>query len=626
MRPILIIAPHEKVHEIAKQEVRNNKMVHVDFGLLEDAVPIALAAESKGAQVIISRGGTTRLLERAGLTIPVVDISVSPFTMLSAIHNAQRFNRKITVMGSIRIIRGVEKLGKILGADLEVHEILNRTEAEDFVQRRMQSESPLKVLLGGAVAEALAYAYGLKTVFLETGREDIEAALEQAYRLLEVRRKEAQKTEQFKAILDNINHGVLAVDKQGTITTFNRAAVKITGVTQQSVEGKKVEEVLPQATTSEVVKTGRSQLGEILRMGKTMVLSNKFPVIVNNEIMGAVETLEDVTKIREYENIIRVKMSERGHVAHFTFSNIIGASPSFFNTINLARKFAQVDTTILIEGESGTGKEVFAQAIHSESSRCKGPFVAINCGAIPDSLLESELFGYQAGAFTGARREGKDGLFTQAHTGTIFLDEIGETSKSFQTTLLRVIQEMEVRPLGSDKVIPIDIRIIAATNRKLKQEVDNGAFRSDLYYRLNILRLNIPPLRYRKDDIPLLVRHFIGLISAKLGKRLTISRNAMACLSNYTWPGNIRELQNVIERLCVTTDLRIDAPLVNDTLDECDLDSNQEAERIDCIKTSHILDVLRQCGNNKKAAAEKLGISRTTLWRELKRSRQAEEA
>jgi transcriptional regulator with PAS, ATPase and Fis domain len=349
-----------------------------------------------------------------------------------------------------------------------------------------------------------------------------------------------------------------------------------------------------------------------------MVLSNKVPVKVGGEIMGAVETLEDVTKIREYENIIRVKLAEKGHVTHFTFNDIIGDSSAIKETVLLARKFAEVDSIILVEGESGTGKEVFAQAIHSASNRSNGPFVAVNCGAIPDSLIESEMFGYHPGAFSGARREGKDGLFTQAHTGTIFLDEISETSQSFQTTLLRVIQEMEVRPLGSDKVIPIDIRIIAATNRRLKHEVDHGNFRRDLYYRLNILRLNIPPLRFRKKDIPHLVRHFISYNTTKLCKDVSISQNAMSALKRYDWLGNIRELQNVIERLCVTCDLKIDDELVASAMDECFLEDFEDTERMDCVRKNHILEVLRQCGNNKKKAAEKLGISRTTLWRELK--------
>ena len=619
MHPIMIIAPHAKVFETAEQAAFNNEKIQVVYGLLEDAIPIAADAESKGAQVIISRGGTTRLLERADLTIPVVDIALSPFNMLSAIHKAQQLNRKITVMGSIRIIRGVEKLGQILNVDLEIHEIYNRSEAESYVRGRMNSEKPIQVLLGGAIAESLAHEYGLPTVFLETSKEDIETALEEAYRLLAVRRVEAQKTEQFKAILDNINHGVIAVNTEGTITTFNRAAGRITGVAKVHAEGRRLREVLPTDVTGEVIKSGRPQLGHLTRIGRTMVLSNKVPVKVGGEIMGAVETLEDVTKIREYENIIRVKLAEKGYVAHFTFNDIIGKSSAIKETVRLARKFAEVDSIIIIEAESGTGKEVFAQAIHAASHRSRGPFVAVNCGAIPDSLIESELFGYHPGAFSGARREGKDGLFTQAHTGTIFLDEISETSSSFQTTLLRVIQEMEVRPLGSDKVIPIDVRIIVATNRKLKQEVDQGTFRRDLYYRLNILRLNIPPLRYRKEDIPHLARHFIQHNTTKLCKDVSISQKAMSALKHYDWMGNIRELQNVIERLCVTCDLKIDNPLVTSALDECRLEDFESTERMDSIRKNHILEVLRQCGNNKKQAAEKLGISRTTLWRELKR-------
>jgi len=619
MQPILIIAPHATVLETAGQAAKNNERVQVEYGLLEDAIPIALAAESQGAQVIISRGGTTRLLERSDVAIPVVDITMSPFNMLSAIHKAQSFGRKITVMGSIRIIRGVEKLSQILDVDLEIHEIYNRTEAETYVRNRMRSQSPIQVLLGGAIAESLAHEYGLPTVFLETSKEDIETALEEAYRLLEVRRIEAQKTEQFKAILHNINHGVIAVDKEGTITTFNRAAAKITGVAKVQAEGLRLSEVLPSDDTVEVIQSGQARLGHLTRIGRTMALSNKVPVKVGGEILGAVETLEDVTKIREYENIIRVKLAEKGHVAHFTFDDIIGNSHTIKETVRLAKKFATVDSIILIEGESGTGKEVFAQAIHSASNRSHGPFVAVNCGAIPDSLIESELFGYHPGAFSGARREGKDGLFTQAHTGTIFLDEISETSQRFQTTLLRVIQEMKVRPLGSDKIIPIDIRIIAATNRKLKQEVERGNFRRDLYFRLNILRLNVPPLRLREEDIPHLARHFIRITTTRLCKDVSISQGAMSSLKGYNWLGNIRELQNVIERLCVTCDLKIGDDLVAHALDECRLEDFEAAERIDCIRKNHILEVLRQCGNNKKKAAEKLGISRTTLWRELKR-------
>ena len=618
MKPILIIAPHAKVHDVAVHASRNSNEIQVAYGLFEDAVPIAKKAESEGAGVIISRGGTTRLLEGCGLAVPVVDITLSPYNLLSAIHKAKGFNRRITVMGSIRIIQGVEKLGQFLNIDLEVHEIYSRTEAEEYVRGRMQSDDPIEVLLGGAIAESLASDYGLPPILLETSLGDVQIALEEAYRLLAVRRIEAQKTGQVKAILDNINHGVIAVDKQGIITTFNRAAGKMTGIAHARAEGKMLSDVLPRNAIDDVIKSGQPQLGKMMRIGRTMVLSNKVPVKVEDEIMGAVETLEDVTKIREYENLIRVKMADKGLVARFSFDDIIGNSSVLNKTIQLAKKYGKVESTVLIEGESGTGKEVFAQAIHSSSRRKGGPFVAVNCSAIPDSLLESELFGYQAGAFSGARREGKDGLFTQAHTGTIFLDEIGETSPSFQTTLLRVIQEMEVRPLGSDRVIPIDIRIIAATNKNMKCEVENGSIRSDLYYRLNILRLNIPPLRFRKDDIPVLVKNFIEKNTTRLEKSISISEDAISTLRAYSWPGNIRELQNVIERLCVTCDSKIDDSLVRHSFDECCSFELDSPEHLAYLKRNHMLEVLRNCGYNRKIAAEKLGISRTTLWRELK--------
>jgi PAS domain-containing protein len=222
LKPVFIIASHAKIYELAQKVAGDFDDVEVAFGLLDEAVPIALKAEQEGAQVIISRGGTTRLIENSDVTIPVVDIAVSPYNLLMAIHRAQAFDRRVTVMGFFRIIKGVEKLGSILNVELEVQEIANRKDAEDYVHERMKSPNPIRVLLGGAIAERLAGEYQLPTVFLETSQEDIENAVGEAYKLLEVRRRQAQKTEQFKAILENINHGVIAVDQHGLITTFNQ--------------------------------------------------------------------------------------------------------------------------------------------------------------------------------------------------------------------------------------------------------------------------------------------------------------------------------------------------------------------------------------------------------------------
>ncbi len=618
MVEIQIIAPHLKIFETAKFASQGNGNIDVKYGLLEDAVPIALKAEANGAQVIISRGGTARLLENSELSLPIVDIPVSPYIMLNVIHKLQTHSKKITVMGSNRIVRGVEKLRTLLNVDLEIKRISSRNQAEAYVQARMNSNDPIKTLVGGAIAEALANEYDLPTAILDTGLEDIEHSIEEAERLLKAKQNETQKAEQLKAILNNINHGVIAVNKHKEITIFNKAAGKITGISKNAAEGKRISDILPQNEIHNVIKTGSSKKNDLVAFRKVKALSNKVPIKVNNEIVGAVETLEDITKIKEYEKIIRVKLAQKGHVAKFSFSDIIGDSPMLNQSIVLAKKFADVESNIVIEGESGVGKEVFAQAIHNKSNRRKGPFVAVNCGAIPDSLLESELFGYQSGAFSGAHQDGKEGLFIQAHTGTIFLDEISETTPEFQTKLLRVIQEMEVRPLGSDKVIPIDVRIITATNKRLKEEVALGNFRNDLYYRINILYLPIPLLRHRQSDIEKLSQYFIDRQAAKLGKKISISDQALKCLSKYSWPGNIRELKNIIERLCVIYERHIDEGLVLDSIDDFDVNDLAPSHRMDRFKNKHIIDVLSQCDNNKTLAAEKLGISRTTLWRELK--------
>ncbi len=617
MSRILIISPHPKVHETARKAAIDREDVVTVHALLENAIPIARKAETDGVEVIISRGGTSSLLERSNITIPIVDLPVSSLKLLDAITNIKRKNCTITVLGHGRIISDVAELKNILDVDIEAHKILSRREAEEYVSRRMVSSKPIEVLLGGAVAELLAAQYAIPTEFLETNLQDIEAAITEADRLIALRRRESVKTEQFKAILNNINNGVIAVDADSIITLFNKSASQITQVPQSQAEGRPLSEVFQDHSIQSVLQTGRPQLGKLINFGKVTAISNTVPVITNKKIRGAVETIEDISRIHEYETIIRSKMIEKGYVARILFADIIGESPQIGMTRNLARKYADVDSTVLISGESGSGKEVFAQAIHNASSRKEGPFVAVNCGAIPDSLIESELFGYKPGAFSGAIIEGKDGLFVQAQFGTIFLDEVSETSLSFQTTLLRVLQEMEVRPLGSDKVVPIDVRVIAATNKDIWEEVESGTFRSDLYYRLNILRLAIPPLRHRQGDIAHLITYFVEQISKKIGKRVTITSDSINKLKDYTWPGNIRELQNIIERLCVTCDGEISTDLIEVSLDDLDLYHWDNQERVSVQKKKHIKNVLKQCGNNKTMAAKKLGISRSTLWRAI---------
>ncbi len=335
---------------------------------------------------------------------------------------------------------------------------------------------------------------------------------------------------------------------------------------------------------------------------------------------------------------MRKRLRARGHLAKYDFSDILGESEKIKDAIEKAKRFGKVDATVLIYGETGTGKEFFAHAIHNVSSRKNGPFIAVNCAAMPESLLESELFGYAEGAFTGAKKGGKRGLFEAADGGTIFLDEISEMSDKLQTRLLRVLQEYEIMRLGDNRVIRIDVRVIAATNRNLHKMVAEKLFRADLFYRINVLTLVIPSLRERREDIPVLVDHFLHLFNRKFGKNIKgVERRGMELLAAHDWPGNIRELKNIMERLVILSDGEyIPAELVAESLytssewrptepvRQGQPDVTPGQRRISRLEEEAIREALIAAKGNKKKAAALLGISRTTLWRRLKKLQSGE--
>lgn len=331
---------------------------------------------------------------------------------------------------------------------------------------------------------------------------------------------------------------------------------------------------------------------------------------------------QKVAQIQKLEQKLRTIITQKGLVAKNSFVDIIGESPVINSSIKRAKRIAQAEGTVLITGDTGTGKEIFAQSIHNASSRANGPFVAINCAALSPSVLESELFGYVRGAFTGALSEGKTGIFELAHMGTIFLDEIGELPVDIQAKLLRVVQEKEIVRIGDNKVIPVDVRIIAATNKDLQEEIAQHRFRSDLYYRLSVLTLRLPALSERPEDIPLLMQYFLSRKS--MCKKLT--PEAMEALKKMPWPGNIRQLQNVAEQLAVFSD--------SDTLDVADIEEGLENERPTIAVQNHDLitrslqekvteALAESCGNRTKAA-ELLGVSTVTLWRWVRRIKESD--
>ena len=480
-------------------------------------------------------------------------------------------------------------------------------------------------IIGGGMAVQIANQLNMNGIFIQSGPEAIFQAFLEAKNLAHVRRYEQERGEQFRTILDYTAEGIVAVDAAGRINLANKAAIKLMGLTEKII-GESASEVISSLGLERVLRTRQSELGLFEVIGGNQVAINCVPIVINDQSAGAVAAFQPVTAIQELESKIRQKIYRRGLVAKFNFTDILCVSPIMRETLVLAQEYAKVDSNVLILGETGTGKEVFAQSIHNTGKRSAGPFVPINCAALPESLLESELFGYVEGAFTGAAKGGKIGLFEQAHRGTIFLDEISEISPRLQGRLLRVLQEREIMRLGDDRVIPIDVRIIAATNKNLQKMMREGQFRPDLYYRLDILKLDLPPLRQRTEDVLPLMRHFMKTYAVRFQKpfvELTVA--AKKYLMGYEWPGNVRELRNIAERLTVLgqynqagiDESRIRGMLAPQTEDLRDIKANG-LEKTEPVWVSQIYESLKKNNNHYGKTATQLGISRTTLWRRIK--------
>lgn len=357
----------------------------------------------------------------------------------------------------------------------------------------------------------------------------------------------------LKAMLDTSHDGILAVDGNGFIIFYNQVAKELLGISNENVISKNIIDIIDDKKLWGIALDHNDRTNEMISFNGRQLLVNKVNLRNGKAITGKVFSLKDVTDIQKLEYEVRKKLRNKGFVAKYTFKDIVGVSSALNEVLNISKKIAKTDLTVLIQGENGTGKELFAQAIHNASKRSKGPFVAVNFAALSESLMESELFGYEEGAFTGAKRGGKPGLFEQAHTGTIFLDEIGDASLSIQARLLRVLQEKEVMRVGGTGIIPVDVRIIAATNRNIEKLVEAGHFRKDLYFRLKVLHFKVPSLRDRKEDIPYLIKYFLE----KQKSKKYFDEEVMDLLYKYSWPGNIRELENLINYLISVVDSQI---------------------------------------------------------------------
>lgn len=437
-----------------------------------------------------------------------------------------------------------------------------------------------------------------------------------------------RKQEQiFNIIFDSIADGVFTINKDRVITSFNRAAEKIIGISRKEAIGHYCYDVLranicqTSCALEKTLKTGKQTINFPVNVlnseGEEIPISISTAILRDEKgkIIGGVETFRDLSAIEE----LKKRLSRQ-----YTFEDIISTNHEIQKIFNILPEIAESDSTALIQGPSGSGKELFARAIHNLSNRRKKPYIVVNCGALPDTLLESELFGYVKGAFTDARKD-KPGRFARAEGGTIFLDEVGSISPALQVRLLRVLQEKEYEPLGATAPLKADVRVVAATNKNLADLVKEGTFRDDLYYRLNVIKIELPPLCQRREDIPLLIEHFIRSFNHKKGKNISgVSNDVLDFLMGYDFPGNIRELENIIEHafvLCRGAVIEIEH--LPKELVEGFRPRSREAKklpnRFQKAEAEVIIETLQKYKGHRARAAEELGVDKSTLWRKMKK-------
>lgn len=646
MFKITMIVPYQELIDLAIETLKEHDeyQASLNIGLKKDEYEFrGIVASNEGvrdlklnADVIIARGYTADLLKERKPYIPIVEIPVAGNDLIRCIYECKELYgvEKVAVIGSKNMIFGAEDLSSIVGIGVE--SLLIEKHFEAYKLADLAKRMGHKAVISGITVCEHARNIGLHAIFIKTGKESLWQAITEAKRIADISRKDQERAELLNKILNHSNEGVIAVDKKNRISAVNSAAKKILKMQEVNIMDKNTDAIFQMSTFNDLISKEGEYLDEIVRYEGVQLAVNKVNINVKGEDAGSLLIFQDVTGIQEREGKIRNKIYARGLVAKHTFQDIIGNSAQIKNCIDLARSISKVDSNILIVGETGTGKEVFAQSIHNYSLRNKGPFVAVNCAALPENLLESELFGYMEGAFTGALKGGKPGLFELAHRGTIFLDEIGEISEKLQSRLLRVIQEKEIMRLGGDRVIPVDARIISATNKDLRELITRGEFREDLYYRLNVLKIKLPSLRERKEDIRLLVEHFIKIYGIYFGKCNTlIIDEAVRVLEDLDFHGNIRELANMCERLVVLnrTDIIDEQAVQRILLMEGNTNTisqqKQENNQISCEDCKKIVNIqqigresieyaLQKMKYNKMKTAKYLGVSRSTLYNYIK--------
>ena len=629
----------------------------IEKGFEAAAVAVEAAARERRVDAVVS-GGANGAYLRQHVSVPVILVKVTGFDVLSALATARRVSPRIALVTHASVYAELAEFCQAFDLDIPLHTYLTGYDASTLVLSLKAAGT--EVVVGPGLVTDLADKAGMTGVFLYSGNS-VRAAMNDAIDAAQVRQAESVRRQYVNAILAHLNEGVVAVDAAGDVQAFNPAMERFLNVPVNDALGQRWQTLSPSLPLDAVMRSGRQELEAIHRLGDKTVVVNRIPLIRQGESAGAVLTVQDAQAIQRVDRNLRSRNRPRGTATRYTLDDLLGHSPSITSVRTLARRYAQVDSTVLIRGDSGTGKEVIAQGMHHASPRQAFPFVAVNCAAFPEPLLESELFGYQEGAFSGASRGGKVGLIEAAHNGTLFLDEIGDMSPALQVRLLRVLQERQVLPIGGLDPVPVNVRVMAATHRDLPARVALGLFREDLLFRLNILRIDVAPLRERMEDLPEIAGALYERILGRLGLPAQgLPEWVQAALMTYPWPGNVRELENVLERVAVlgagdqeavdeVAGHDTDRPALRQAIPEIFGVANagaatglrgaalgSEARRSEArgseapiseaplsqvsrhSQVAHIHRVLADCHGDRAAACRVLGISSTTLWRRLR--------
>ena len=592
--------------------------------------------------VIVSAGANGTYIKNR-TDFPTVLVNVTGSDLLSAVSKGRLISPALGVVAHGEMFPELQQLKEAFGLDLPCSTYVTNSDAESAVlSLRRQG---VKVVVGPGSVTTIAEQYGMAGVLLYSDAS-IRNAFLTAIDLARSRRAELRKRAFMDGILRNLRDGIVALDADGRIQSINSAMFAVLGVEPHRVTGLALVRAFPQLNWDALLRDGAraDDVEAIMTVGAKSYLANNRPLLDPSGIAGRLITFFDASQLQRMERSVRSTNTPRQLRARYVLDDLIHGSISLRRVKAHALEYARSGSTILITGESGTGKELLAQGIHNAGSRAQYAFVAVNCGGFSESLLESELFGYEDGAFTGARRGGKTGLIEAAHHGTLFLDEIGEMPLAMQTRLLRVIQERQIVRVGAIEPTPVDIRVIAATHRDLLSDVSTGRFREDLFYRLNILRLTLPALRERRDDIWATLRHVIDeFLGPHDGQRCLsgILEPWRAAFVQYDWPGNVRELRNVAERISAhyhsfpsgmasnprhPSDLHEIVPEIfaAAAVPRSASPSRQPADTApvtlfkQALTLAQVLTVLRECNGSREQACQRLGISRSTLWRRLR--------